>query len=124
MHKATPYFNSRFIRPLLATASPAYLSLLPSEFRLYYLPSSGLSQLSFENLIICDSPLSISPYCLYRRTQPLILPGDILSGFKCIPLPANTTIINYGHVTVQFLFAITSIGIRTACNIIQFITDR
>ena len=58
---ATPYFNSRFIRPLLATASPAYLSLLPSEFRLYYLPSSGLSQLSFEDLITCDSPLSISP---------------------------------------------------------------
>ena len=58
---ATPYFNSRFIRPLLATAPPAYLSLLPSEFRLYYLPSSGLSQLSFKDLITCDSPLSISP---------------------------------------------------------------
>ena len=50
---ATPYFNSRFIRPLLATAPPAYLSLLFSKF--------GTTQLSFEDLITCDSPLNISP---------------------------------------------------------------
>ena len=112
LHILTHDLSNRCLpQPLLliipTTVPVRYIYLLRSEFG-----------------TVGDSPLSISPYCLYRRTQPLILPGDILSGFKCIPLPANTTIINYGHVTVQFLFAITSIGIRTVYNIIQFITDR
>lgn len=80
---ATPYFNSRFIdrclpQPLLhivpTTVSVRYIYLLRSEFG-----------------TVGDSPLSISPYCLYRRTQPLILSCNILSVFMCIPIQARAT---------------------------------